>query len=296
MAACTIRRIRCAHATACAAGACCTRTVQATALRIAAAASSSSQPTRHELPKIDAIHRQGVRNGVEDLALISGTEAKQLEPELACVAALNSPRTGIIDSHAFMLALQGDVEDAGGAVAFGTRIESLAPTPAGWEVRFGGDETGSLTVDAVVNSAGLGATALARATHGYPATRIPRLVLAKGNYFGYAGRPVFSRLIYPAPVEGGLGNACDLRSRRAHAIRSRRRVDHVGKLWRGRCPRRLVLCQHSDLLAGTAGWLAGARLRRHSSQADRSGRAAGRFHDRGSARSTACRDWSTCSE
>jgi L-2-hydroxyglutarate oxidase LhgO len=158
-----------------------------------------------QLPKIDAIHRQGVRNGVEDLALISGTEAKQLEPELACVAALNSPRTGIIDSHAFMLALQGDVEDAGGAVAFGTRIEGLALTAAGWEVRFGGDETGSLTVDAVVNSAGLGATALARATRDYPATRIPRLVLAKGNYFGYAGRPVFSRLIYPAPVEGGLG-------------------------------------------------------------------------------------------
>jgi L-2-hydroxyglutarate oxidase LhgO len=158
-----------------------------------------------QLPKIEAICRQGGRNGVEDLALISGTEARQLEPELACVAALSSPRTGIVDSHGFMLALQGDLEDAGGAVAFGTRVESLAHTAAGWEVRFGGDEAGTLTVDGVVNSGGLGATALARATVGYPAARIPRLVLAKGNYFGYAGRPVFSRLIYPAPVEGGLG-------------------------------------------------------------------------------------------
>jgi L-2-hydroxyglutarate oxidase LhgO len=158
-----------------------------------------------QLPKIEAIHRQGVRNGVEDLALISGDEAKRLEPELSCVAALNSPRTGIIDSHALMLALQGDLEDTGGAIAFGTRIERLAHSAAGWEVAFGGDETGTLTVDAVVNAAGLGAQAVARATEGYPADLIPRLVLAKGNYFGYAGRPVFSRLIYPAPVEGGLG-------------------------------------------------------------------------------------------
>jgi L-2-hydroxyglutarate oxidase LhgO len=158
-----------------------------------------------QLPKIEAIHQQGVRNGVEDLTLIYGNAVKRLEPELACVAALLSPHTGIVDSHALMLALQGDVEDRGGAVAFGTRIERLAHTAAGWDVRFGGHESGSLTVDAVVNSAGLGAVALARATEGYPAARIPRLVLAKGNYFGYAGRPVFSRLIYPAPVEGGLG-------------------------------------------------------------------------------------------
>ena len=63
----------------------------------------------------------------------------------------------------------------------------------------------TLTVDAVVNSAGLGAQSIARATDGYPVARVPRLVLAKGNYFGFMGRPAFSHLIYPAPVEGGLG-------------------------------------------------------------------------------------------
>jgi len=57
----------------------------------------------------------------------------------------------------------------------------------------------------VVNAAGLGAQRLAAATETYPAARVPRLVLAKGNYFGFAGRPVFSRLIYPVPVPGGLG-------------------------------------------------------------------------------------------
>ena len=73
-------------------------------------------------------------------------------------------------------------------------------------VRFSGSESGELAVDAVVNSAGLGAQALARHTEDYPQDRVPRLVLARGNYFGYAGRPVFSRLIYPAPrIDGGLG-------------------------------------------------------------------------------------------
>jgi L-2-hydroxyglutarate oxidase LhgO len=90
-------------------------------------------------------------------------------------------------------------------IAFNTRIERLTPAASGWRVTFGGAETGTLDVDAVINSAGLGAQAIARATDGYPAARIPKLVLAKGNYFGFAGRPAFSHLIYPAPVEGGLG-------------------------------------------------------------------------------------------
>jgi L-2-hydroxyglutarate oxidase LhgO len=158
-----------------------------------------------ELAKIEAIHKQGVLNGVEELSLIYGNEVTQLEPALACIAAVHSPNTGIIDSHALMLALQGDLEDRGGVVAFATPVESLAPTPAGWEVRFGGTEAGSLMVDGVVNSAGLGAPALARVTQGYPPDRVPRQVMAKGNYFGYSGSPAFTRLIYPAPVDGGLG-------------------------------------------------------------------------------------------
>src|SRR5262249_55137949 len=84
-------------------------------------------------------------------------------------------------------------------------VEGIRPSKDGFEVRFGGAEAGTLTVDAVINSAGLGAQKIARATEGYSPARVPRLVLAKGNYFGFNGRPVFSRLIYPAPVEGGLG-------------------------------------------------------------------------------------------
>jgi len=158
-----------------------------------------------EAVKIASIQKQGVTNGVEGLELIGGNAARDLEPALSCIAAVWSPQTGIIDSHGFMLALEGELEDRGGMIAFETRIEHLSPSASGWSVRYAGSESGTLEVDAVINCAGLGAQALARATDGYPAERVPRLVLAKGNYFGYAGRPAFSRLIYPAPVDGGLG-------------------------------------------------------------------------------------------
>jgi L-2-hydroxyglutarate oxidase LhgO len=91
-------------------------------------------------------------------------------------------------------------------VAFASLIERLKPTPGGgWDAALAGSEPQWLGFDAVVNCAGLGAQRLARATEGYSAERVPRLVLAKGNYFAFAGRPVFSRLIYPVPVPGGLG-------------------------------------------------------------------------------------------
>ena len=139
------------------------------------------------------------------LRLAGGNAARDMEPELFCVAALWSPSTGIIDGHAYMLALQGDIESRGGAIAFDTPVERLSTDGKTWQVAFGGKEPGTLDVDAVVNSAGLRAQALAHKIEGYPTQRIPRLVLAKGNYFSYAGRPVFSRLIYPTPVDGGLG-------------------------------------------------------------------------------------------
>jgi L-2-hydroxyglutarate oxidase LhgO len=159
-----------------------------------------------EVGKMEAILKQGEINGVEGFAMIDGVAARAMEPALHCVAALHSPETGIIDSHSFMRALRGDLEDRGGMIAFGTRIERLSHSQAGWLVRFAGGESGELAVDAVVNCAGLGAQALARHTEDYAPERVPRLVLARGNYFGYAGRPVFSRLIYPAPrIDGGLG-------------------------------------------------------------------------------------------
>jgi L-2-hydroxyglutarate oxidase LhgO len=155
-----------------------------------------------EIERLDAIIKQARINGVEGVEIIEGAAARRLEPALACRLAMISPETGIVDSHAYMNALRGDLEDHGGMIAFNTPIDRLEQVQGGWLVSFGGEST---TVDAVVNCAGLGAQKLGHATGGYPQERVPRLFFGKGSYFAYAGRPAFSRLIYPVPIPGGLG-------------------------------------------------------------------------------------------
>jgi L-2-hydroxyglutarate oxidase LhgO len=158
-----------------------------------------------ELAKVETIAAQAKINGVENTEMIGGNAARAMEPELSCIGALWSPETGIIDSHGYMLALSGDLADCGGMIAFETPVEGLSYRAPHWQVRFGGREAGTVEFDAVVNAAGLGAQPLARRIENYPAGKVPRLVLGKGNYFGFAGRPAFSRLIYPTPIDGGLG-------------------------------------------------------------------------------------------
>ena len=137
--------------------------------------------------------------------MLGGNAARALEGDLACIGALLSAETGIIDSHGYMNALWGELEDRGGMIAFETPVERISYQAPHWRVQFGGSEPGTIEFDAVVNAAGLGAQTLARRIDGYPADKIPKLVLAKGNYFSFAGKPVFSRLVYPTPVDGGLG-------------------------------------------------------------------------------------------
>jgi L-2-hydroxyglutarate oxidase LhgO len=158
-----------------------------------------------EAAKIGKIHQQGLDNDVEGLSLIEGKDATALEPNLRCVAALRSSQTGIVDSHAYMLALQGDIESAGGAIAFTTPLERVERHSNSWRVHFGGTESGFLDADILVNAAGLTAWDLATRIEGYAPERLPKRRLAKGNYFSCSGKPAFTRLIYPAPADGGLG-------------------------------------------------------------------------------------------
>jgi L-2-hydroxyglutarate oxidase LhgO len=158
-----------------------------------------------ETEKIEAIAAQGKINDVEGLTMMTADAARALEPALFCTAALNSPETGIIDAHAYMLALRGDIEDAGGVIAFNTPVVGARRKDGMWHVTFGGSEGGEFEFDAIVNCAGLSAQSVAKTMEDYPQDRVPKLVLAKGNYFTFTGKPAFSRLIYPAPVHGGLG-------------------------------------------------------------------------------------------
>lgn len=147
--------------------------------------------------------QSGLNNGVDDLTMISGDEARAMEPALQCAVALWSPSTGIVDSHGFMLAMIGDIEAAGGMVVCHTPIEQARVTPQGIVVETGGEAPTTLIAQQVVNAAGLEASNVARRIDGL--ANVPQLYFAKGNYFDLRGRAPFSRLIYPAPVPGGLG-------------------------------------------------------------------------------------------
>ncbi|HUZ32497.1 MAG TPA: NAD(P)/FAD-dependent oxidoreductase [Xanthobacteraceae bacterium] len=158
-----------------------------------------------EQAKVETLLAQGLKNGVEGLELIGGNAARALEQELSCIGALSSPESGIVDSHGYMRALWGDLEDRGGSIAFETPVERVTLAQPHWHVQFGGNDAGTAMFDAVINAAGLGAQKLARRIEGFPPAKVPPLILAKGNYFGFTGKPAFSRLIYPTPVNGGLG-------------------------------------------------------------------------------------------
>jgi L-2-hydroxyglutarate oxidase LhgO len=159
-----------------------------------------------EAERLSAIRARAAANGVEDMEVLDAAAARAIEPALDCVAALTSPSTGIIDSHAYMLALQGDAENAGAMFVFHSPVSGGRLLPEGGaEISVGGAEPMELRCKLLVNSAGLYAPALAGQLAGMPADKVPPAFYAKGNYFTLAGRSPFSRLIYPVPVPGGLG-------------------------------------------------------------------------------------------
>jgi L-2-hydroxyglutarate oxidase LhgO len=158
-----------------------------------------------QLPQLEKLRQQAAANGVTDLEFLDPGQVRALEPEVRCAGALLSPSSGIIDSHAYMLALQGDAERHGATIAFATPVLGGAVRGDRIELHTGGEAPFALRARTVVNSAGLGAQALARAIAGLPAATIPPLYLAKGNYYVLTGSNPFARLVYPLPEPGGLG-------------------------------------------------------------------------------------------
>lgn len=158
-----------------------------------------------ESDRLAAIRARAEANGVTDLATLSAKEASAREPALNCTGALHSPSTGIIDSHAFMLSLRGDAEQAGAAFAFHAPLMKARRERNGFVAEIGGDAPMTLGCDLLINAAGLSAPEVARAIKGLPPEHIPTAYYAKGNYFACTARVPFSRLIYPLPEPGGLG-------------------------------------------------------------------------------------------
>jgi L-2-hydroxyglutarate oxidase LhgO len=156
-----------------------------------------------QLAQLQGIQARAMANGVNDLVWLDAAQARALEPALQCVGALHSPSTGIVDSHALMLSLLGDVEAAGGVLALNSPLARIDIADGAIELK-AVDGT-HLQARTVVNAAGHGAPTLAAHTQGLAPEHVPQAYFAKGSYFTLAGRSPFSRLIYPVPEAAGLG-------------------------------------------------------------------------------------------
>jgi len=157
--------------------------------------------------KLAAILAQAHANGCKEVSPLSAHEARLIEPALSCVAALSSPNTGIIDTHAFMLSLQGDAENAGALFAFGSDVVGGFATADAVILRIRTSDGAESEIEAatVVNCGGLWAPRIATGIDGLDESSIPTAYFAKGNYYSLAGKIPFTRLVYPVPQPGGLG-------------------------------------------------------------------------------------------
>jgi len=160
-----------------------------------------------QVSQLASIQAKAAANGVHDLRQISAAQAREMEPALQCDAALISPSTGIVDSHGLMLALQGDMENAGGLLALLSPVQSIGvgQGTASHPLRVSTQDGTELAARFVVNAAGLNAVAVAERIAGFDQSLLPKASYAKGNYFTLAGKAPFSRLIYPVPEHAGLG-------------------------------------------------------------------------------------------
>jgi L-2-hydroxyglutarate oxidase LhgO len=159
-----------------------------------------------EVPRIEAIFEQATTNEVERLEHLTGAQARALEPGLNAHAAILSPESGVFDSHGYMLALQGEIEDAGGSVVVSTPFEGAEPLAGGgFRVRAGGEAGADLTCRFLITAPGLQAQGVAGRIAGYPHAAIPAGHFGKGVYFRLSGKAPFERLIYPPPIPGALG-------------------------------------------------------------------------------------------
>ena len=158
-----------------------------------------------EIERVNGYMATGNANGVDDLRGLSMRELRELEPEVRCVAGFLSPSTGIVDSHALMLALHGDAQSAGASVVLRAPVVAGRVRGGVLELRVGGAEPTTLACRSVVNCAGLFAQDVARSVEGFPAERVPRQYFAKAHYYTLAGKSPFRRLVYPVASEAHLG-------------------------------------------------------------------------------------------
>lgn len=160
-----------------------------------------------EIARLDAIAATAAANGVDDLVRLGADEARALEPEIACVGAILSPSTGVVDSHGLMAALEAHVTSRGGEVVLDAAVERVATRGDGTfalDVASAGT-TSTITAARLVLAAGLGGSALGRTLRYRDGYVAPTTYPAKGHYFSLMGRAPFRHLVYPMPSGAWLG-------------------------------------------------------------------------------------------
>ncbi len=162
--------------------------------------------TENQEQGLEVFAKRGTENGVENLAPLTQNQLAELEPELEGRAGLWSPSTGILDTHTYLQALLGDLEDGGGRVAFNAKFHQAQIEPDGFTIHVETDgENYPLKTRMLINAAGLWARDIALSIDGLSSALVPEIHFAKGSYFSYSGRVPFKRLVYPVPDPGGLG-------------------------------------------------------------------------------------------
>jgi L-2-hydroxyglutarate oxidase LhgO len=158
-----------------------------------------------QMPGLSKIQDQAQKAGVHDLRIVSSDELRRMEPELSGIAAVLSPSTGIIDSHAYMHSLIADIEEDDGLIAYRCPVDRIARHMGAWTIFVGGEAPAAVSAAIVVNAAGLHAGEVADRTEELPLHSRRTIRYARGQYLSYAGSVPFRHLVYPLPVAGGLG-------------------------------------------------------------------------------------------
>jgi len=161
--------------------------------------------TNEDVSTVEGYLRNAQANGVTDLKWLDSGQIHDLEPDIRAVAGFLSPSTGIVDSHALMLALLGDAEASGARLVVKSPVLGGSLTQGAIRLHIGGSDPIEIEAREVVNTAGLFAQRVARSIEGISPRTIPPIYYLRGHYFELSGTTPFRHLVYPKASGGGLG-------------------------------------------------------------------------------------------
>jgi len=159
-----------------------------------------------ELKILEALYQKGLKNNVKELVILQKNDIGKMEPNVAAVAALYSPNTGIIDSHSLMKHFHRRAQDNEVLFAFNSEVSILNKETDGFIIGIQ-QENYRFKSDIVINCAGLSSDHIAELGGIDIQESRYKLKYCKGSYFSYAKPSPVKMLVYPVPHEelAGLG-------------------------------------------------------------------------------------------